>query len=144
MDNNKFKLGEYEVFLDDNNLRFDEHTVNNFMSGFSSKYKHYSELHSLAQASYDRAKADYENTYDSKFAAYKETGGCSDKLAEAKARSDYDVRKLQDNMLVSQHKARRLSSYLRSMDKAHESAREFCYNLRKELDKMYLPGRVSE
>lgn len=132
----EFKIGNYEVKLDPDKLAFSEENINKFLAEFAGNYDHYNEMQTLAQSQHDRLKADYENQHAACLVIWKEAGS-SDKLAQAKADTDPDVKKLQDAMLVAHYKARRLYGYLRSMDKAYESAKEFCYNLRKEMDKLY-------
>lgn len=128
-------VGKHVYKLDHTLLQFGEENINQFLERYAGMYDHYSHAHAYAQSISDSAKAKYEGLLDEKFVMFKEQGG-SDKLCEAKAGSDPLVQLAQQEMINAQFVSRDLYGWLRSMDKAHESAKEFCYNLRKEIDKI--------
>jgi hypothetical protein len=129
-------MGNRKFVLDRKTLVFDDSNINNFLSNFASDYDHYHEGHALAQAYHDRVKEKYEVLRDAKFADYK-TSGDTEKLASAKAAQDTEVRDAYLVMVEANYRVKRLYGWLRSMDKCYESAREYCFNLRKEMDKIY-------
>lgn len=136
METEIIKLGNREWSLNRDILKYNESNINQFLTEFAALYDYYSEAQCMAQANADNLKAKYEQSYEQKFMAYKEDGA-TEKLANAKATINPDVVSAHEAFITANFKARRLYGWLRSMDKAYESAKEFCYNLRKELDKIY-------
>lgn len=130
------KFDDREVILNPKHLIFSDATINQFLTEFAGNYDYYSEAHAVLQHRADQAKAYYEELYDEKFVNFKENG-CSDKLAEGKATVQEDVMDARKQLNDINFKCRRMYSWLRSLDKAYESCKEFCYNMRKELDKIY-------
>lgn len=136
-------LGRRKFILDRSLLRFDETNVNQFLSDFASIYDEFGEGHALAQAEQDSIKHRYESLKQQRFAEFKEGEKCTEKLAEAKAINDADVQELHEKLIQATYRSKRLAIWLRSLDDSHDSVREFCYNLRKEMDKIGL-ARIKE
>lgn len=135
----KVKINGEEVILDPKNLEISEANLNSFLSEFAAKYDYFSRRLCYAQKLLYRFEDAYEVTYAKKFEFYKEQESCSDKLAEAKAKSNDEVAKAKQAMRECKHRKDLLWNYLRSMDKAHEDALNLGYNIRKEMDKLH-PG----
>lgn len=131
------KLGNEEVKLDPAILLFNEATINSFLEKYASLYDDYVKSHSKAQYLHSKLKDKYEEMVAEKIVFFKESSGCSDKTAEAKAKTDDDVKKALQDVRVSKHTESRINGFLRSMDRAHSDAMQLCYNLRKELDKLF-------
>ena len=74
--------------------------------------------------------------YHAKFAKLKEEGG-SDKLVEAKVKSDPDVVEARSHCAVARHKVRILQQHLRAWDKNHDNSQSRGHMIRKELDKLH-------
>lgn len=130
------KVGEEDVLLDDDNLRVSEEGLNEFLCKFAAVYNYYSGRWSEAQY-YNYILEDHvETLYAKKFDFYKNEGS-TDKLAEARAKSNEDVSNARLNARKAKLAMQRLHGYLRSLDKAHEDALNLGYNLRKEMDKMF-------
>jgi len=133
----KVKVGETEVNLDPKNLEVDEVNMNEFLKDFAGTYNHYATQWATAQYIQRTIEDRYDITYAERFRFFKENDGGSDKLVEAKVKVHDSVvdakKKMQHAKLITQL----LHSYLRSLDKAYESALNLGYNIRKEMDKLY-------
>lgn len=129
-------LGKRKFSLDRKLLFFDESNINDFLANFAAIYDEFGEAHALAQAEQDNIKHRYESLREKKFAEFKQ-GGDTEKLAAARAINEDEVQELHTRLVQSTYRSRRLAIWLRSLDDAHSSVKEFCYNLRKEMDKIY-------
>ncbi len=132
----KFSMGDITVELDRRNLEFDKANINQFLAEYAGNLDYYHGLHAYAQQEWENRRAKYNATHAEKFIVFK-TGGKSDKLAEAMADMDQEIQELQKAMFAAQYRSRRLYGWLDAMDAAYTSAKEFCWNLRKEMDKLY-------
>ena len=130
------KLGAKEIHLNEELLKFDEHNINQFLQNFASNYNSYYEAHSDAQFVHSKYEDRYDAVYADKFRLHREESS-SDKMAEMKTKCDPDVQEALENVRIAKHNVNILWGFLRSMDRCHEFAREFCYNMRKELDGIY-------
>ncbi len=129
-------LGKRKFALDRKLLFFDESNINDFLANFAAIYDEFGEAHALAQAEQDNIKHKYESLREKKFAEFKQSGD-TEKLAAAKALNEDEVQDLHTRLVQATYRARRLAVWLRSLDDAHSSVKEFCYNLRKEMDKIF-------
>jgi len=139
----KVKVGDNEVNLDPKNLDVDEVNMNEFLKEFAGTYNHYATQWATAQYIQRSAEDRYDITYAERFRFYKENDGGSDKLVEAKVKVHDAVVEAKRKVQQSKYVTTLLNSYLRSLDKAYESALNLGYNIRKEMDKLY-PKSVSE
>lgn len=130
------KLGDREINLDPELLKFDEHTINQFLQNFSGNYNTHYEHHSDAQYVHSKYEDRYDAVYADKFRQYREESS-SDKMADMKAKCDNDVQEALENVRIAKRNVNMIWGFLRSMDRAHEDAMQFCYNLRKEMDKIF-------
>lgn len=138
-----FKLGEKEVTLDENLLKFDEATLNDFFKTFASYYNEYQSHYSDAQYYFSALEDKYDSLWAEKFAKHKETSGGSDKLVEAKVDCDEEIVNSLRQVRSYKNKVNKLHGFLRSMDRAHEQAVQLSFNMRKELDKLYpVTGKI--
>ncbi len=131
-------LGRRKFVLDrKKNLFFNESNISEFLSDFACVYDEFGEAHAMAQAEHDSVKHRYESLKQLKFAEFKEgMEKCTEKLAEAKAINDPEVQDMHEKLVQATYRSKRLGIWLRSLDDAHDSVKEFCYNLRKEIDKI--------
>lgn len=130
------KIGNEEVSLDTSLLKFTESTINKFLELYAEKYDYFLTKHAKAQYIHARSEDRYDALYAERFKTFKEEGG-SDKLCESKTICDADVQSALATMRLAKHNVNILWGFLRAMDRAHEDAMQTCYNLRKELDKLY-------
>lgn len=130
------KIGKKEVKLDENLLRFNETTLNDFYKTFGGIYNEY--VQAAADATYLASCMEdiYDQTYSAKFQIFKYDGN-TDKMSECKARTDADVKEALENMRIAKRNSMAITNFVRSLDKTYESSKELSYNLRKELDKLY-------
>lgn len=113
------KIGNHEVVLDTNRLKFDETSINTFMENLSLWYDYFSQRCAEAEILYDKA-------YSQAFESAKENGS-SDRLAEARAKQESAGAKL---------KWKQIQSHLKAWDRAHENAQSRGHMIRKEMDKL--------
>lgn len=134
----KVTVNGEEVVLDPANLRFDEVTLNDFIKKFSANYAYYNQKWAEAQHAHYCAEDEYDTIYAQKVVHYK-TEKASDKLADARAKSDEEVVEALKAVRLAKLQMQELYGYLRSLDKAHDDALNLGYNIRKEMDKIH-PG----
>lgn len=128
-------VGDQEVVLDPQLMRFNETTLSNFLETEAGWYDYYGQK--LADAEYvmHRLESHHEVMYAERFKEFRDHGK-SEKTSEASARSDEDVEKSHQAFLAAKHKVRLLQQHLRSWDRAHENAQSRGHFLRKEMDKL--------
>ena len=122
------------VVLNPKHLKFDDATLNNYLMEASGWYNYYGQKLADAESFLQLFESRYDSEYSRKFVFFKESGG-TEKTAEAKAKSDPDVEKAKQACIVAKRTVGKLKQFLRAMDKSHESAINFGYMLRKEMDK---------
>lgn len=132
----KVKLGAEEIVLDDDNLVVSEEGLNEFLCKFSSIYNYYSGKWAEAQYYHHMLEDQSETLYARKFEFYKNEGS-TDKLAEARAKSNDEVVAAKAAARKAKLMMQKLNGYLRSLDKSHEDALNLGYNIRKEIDKVF-------
>jgi hypothetical protein len=138
------KIGNEEVKLDPELLKFTDATINQFLQKYAALYDYYMQKHAEAKYIHGKFQDKHDAVSSEKFASIKEGMGGSDKLVEAKVKGDPEVQELAEKIRISGHHVDSLWGFLRSMDRAHEDAMQTCYNLRKELDKIYSTVKKSE
>lgn len=131
------KIGKEDVDLDDEVLKFSPETINEFLTTYASLHRYYHDKYADASYIANKYKDSYANLVNLKFKDSKIANNYSDKMAEACAKSDPEVIAVQEKMRGAEYIKDLVYGFLRSMDDAHEDAKEMCYNLRKELDKIY-------
>jgi hypothetical protein len=131
------KVGREEVDLDKSILKFSPETINDFLANYASLASHYNDKHADASYISSKYKDSYNNLLSLKFKDSKIQNGYSDKMAEACAKCDPEVVAIQEKWRAAEYVKDLVYGFLRSMDDAHTDAKEMCYNLRKELDKIY-------
>jgi len=129
------KLADKEIILNKDLLKFDEHTINQFLQEFSSNYDSYCTHHADAQYIRSRFEDNYDAIYAERFLFHRGES-TSDKTAEMKTKADKDVQDALEKVRISKRNESVIWGFLRSMDKSHDDALNFCYNLRKEMDKL--------
>jgi hypothetical protein len=130
------KVGNTEVELDPEILKFDETTINDFLSKYASLYDDFMQHHTNAAYIHSKLEDRYEALLAKKIVEYKMLGG-SDMMAKSRGSSDEEVQESLEKVRIAEHVKDRIWGYIRSMDKAHTNALQLCYNLRKELDKIF-------
>lgn len=132
----KIKIGNDEVELDGQVLEVSHETINEFLTKFASWYRYYQEQYNRASIVSKHQADKYNSVLHGKFKTYKQDNQCSDKMAEACAKSDEEVLMAQEKMRGAEYVRDEVWGFLRSMDYAHENALQLCYNMRKEIDKI--------
>lgn len=124
------------VNLDSKDMEFNETNLNEYIMKEGALVNHkgqqLAELEFLLQSAEDR----YDAAYAAKFAFIKEDTGGSDKLVDAKVRSDAEVVKLREEITSLKRDVSKMKLHLKSWDKNHENAMSFGHNLRREMEKL--------
>jgi hypothetical protein len=130
------KVGDKKVCLDPKRLMFNEQSVGTWLEESGAWYAYFASQ--LADAEYlkDAREADYESKFTSFFSSYKENG-CSDKLADANAKSNPEVEEAKKGIVRAKHTVKCLQQHLRAWDKAHDSAQNRANTFRKEMEKQW-------
>jgi len=132
----KIKVGAQEVDLDPELLKFSEASINQFLEKFAAHYNYYTEKHADAQFLHRKYEDLYDAKYGEKFKLFKDAGG-SDKLCECRCKADPEVLEASESVRIARRNVDLLWGFLRAMDRAHEDAMQMCYNIRKEMDKLW-------
>jgi len=127
-------VGKDKVVLNPDHLKFDDATLNKFLMEAASWYNYYGQKLADAESYLQWFETKYDQEYSKKFAFHKESG-CTEKLAESKSKTDTEVENAKNASIKAKRTVGKLKQFIRAMDKAHESAINFGYMLRKEMDK---------
>lgn len=130
----KFKLGNEEVIIDPKRLEFNEDSLNKFQEELAIWYDYFGQKLADAEFLLQVREHEYDVKYSNKYAEYKESG-CTDKLAEANAKTDSVVQESKKNCLVAKQRVRLLQQHLRAWDKVHDNSQSRGHMIRKEIDK---------
>ena len=130
----KVRVAGRDVFIDPENLKFNEATLNQYMEKEGALYNFYGQVLADAQAQAQVAKLDHDVTFAEKFKEFK--AGASDKLAESAAKCDPDVVKAYKKVIAAQRIVELLKNHLRAWDKNHDNAQSLGHMIRKEMDKL--------
>ena len=136
MSTERIKLGEDRVIeINPSNLAFNETTLSTYLTKEAGFYDNFGSSLAVAERVLQIAELRHERIYSEKFSLYKDMGG-SDKLADARAKSDDDVVKAREVVVEVKYKVKRIQQHLRAWDKNHDNAQSLGYMMRKELDKL--------
>ena len=130
-----FVLGEQEIDLDPDKLKFNEQTISDYYQNEGGNYDYYSSQLAYADFLLSKRELAYDVIYNEKFASNKELGG-SDKYVEAKTKSDEDVFEAKEDVITAKYKKSLLQQHIRSWDRNHDNALNLGHMLRKEMDKL--------
>lgn len=133
----KIKLGEEEVELNPENLKFSDANLNDYLKTSAATLAYYNEKHAMAQYISGIRDDKAEEVYERKFKEAKENGA-TEKLANAVASTDADVLEAKKKARASKYHSALLYGYIRALDRANTNAINLGYNIRKEMDKMGL------
>lgn len=131
----KLEFDKYSVLIDPENLRFDEMTLSNYIQTEGGYYDNFGYYLALAERNLQNKESQYEKLYCERFVEAKESGS-SDKLAEAKAKSDVDVVEMKDAIFEARYAVNRLKNHLKAWDKNHDNAQSLGHMQRKLLDRL--------
>ena len=131
------KVGKEEVNLDESILVFSQENINDFLTKYASYHRYYQNKHNDASYIVKKLTDQHVAMYNSKFRDYKSSKNLSDKMAEAYAKSDEEVLALLEKVRIAEFVKDELFGFLKSMDYAHSTAKELCYNIRKEMTSIY-------
>tara|TARA_Y100000034_G_scaffold103692_1_gene129544 strand:- start:19265 stop:19795 length:531 start_codon:yes stop_codon:yes gene_type:complete len=133
----KFVLGEVEIDLDPEKLRFSEQTISKYYQDEGGYYDYYSAQLAYAEFLLAKRELEYDVVFNEKFAANKEMGG-SDKYVEAKTKADDEVVEAKNVVIIAKYKKSLLQQHIRAWDRNHDNALNLGHMLRKEMEKLGL------
>jgi|LSQX01.3.fsa_nt_gb hypothetical protein len=132
----KLEFAGQTVVIDPENLKFDEMTLTRYIQKESGFYDNFGAYLALAEKHLQQKETIFEKVYYERFVEAKESGG-SDKLAEAKAKSDPTVVAFREEVTDAKYVVNRLKQHLRAWDKNHDNAQSLGHMIRKEMDKLH-------
>lgn len=131
----KIEFGGHTVVIDPKNLRFDEATLTIYIQHEAGYYDNFGSFLALAEKNQQNKDTLHEKVYYERFVEAKEMGG-SDRLAEAKSKSDPTVVALKEEAIQAKYVVSRLKQHLKAWDKSHDNAQSMGHMLRKQVDKL--------
>lgn len=131
----KFNIGKTEVIIDPDLLIFNDQTLGRYIEKEGAWFDHYGAMLALAERHLGLLEAKHEKLFGEKFAEFKDVGG-SDKLAEARAKSDNDVSDCRTQIVDAKYRVGRLKGHLKAWDKNHDNAQSMGHMQRKQMDKL--------
>jgi len=123
------------VIIDPNKLKFDETTLGIYIQQEAGYYDNFGGGLAWAERALQVKENLYERTYYERYIEAKEQGG-TDKLAEAKAKSDPTVVAMKEDITHAKYAVSRLKQHLKAWDKNHDNAQSMGHMLRKQIDKL--------
>lgn len=133
----KFMLGEVEIDLNPERLKFNEQTLSQYYQDESGYYDYYSAQLAYSEYLLSKRELEYDVIFNEKFATNKELGG-SDKYVEAKTKSDSEVVEAKNQVILTKYKKSLLQQHIRAWDRNHDNALNLGHMLRKEMEKLGL------
>lgn len=130
------KVGNDDVVLDADDCVFSEVAMNDFLRKHPAKYDYLHNKHSEANFVLNRLNDLLEATEAKWFCEYKSRATGSDKVCESHVAKEEEVVEFKKKVAMAKRAKDLIWGHLRSMDRAYEAAKEMCYNLRKEMDKL--------
>jgi len=131
----KFNIGNTEVIIDPDLLVFNDLTLGKYIEREGGWFDHYGSMLALAERHLGLLEAKHEKLFGERFAEFKDVGG-SDKLAEARAKSDDDVSECRKQIVDAKYRVGRLKGHLKAWDKNHDNAQSMGHMQRKQMDKL--------
>ena len=104
IDKETITIAGHEVILDPSNLKFDDMTLNAYIQTEGGFYDSFGAYFAMAEKVLNLRDMEYDRIYSERFAEIKDTGGGSDKLTEAKAKSDPDVVEAKKHVIDAKYK----------------------------------------
>ena len=135
IDQQKFVLGEEEIDLNPENLKFNEQNISEYYQNEGGNYDYFSSKLAYADFLLARRDLEYDVVYNEKFATNKELGG-SDKYVESKTKADPEVVEAKEVAIMAKLKKNLLQQHVRSWDRNHDNALSLGHMLRKEMEKL--------
>ena len=137
-------IAGHEIIIDPANLEFNETTLNRYIQTEGGYYDNFGSYLALAEKIQHMREMEYESIYNERIVEAKENGA-TDKISEAKAKSNIDVLDAKKLLIEAKYKVKRLMQHLRAWDKNHDNAQSLGHMLRKEMDKLNseIMGRAS-
>ncbi len=131
----KVEINGRVVILEPTHLLFNEQTVHKWQQESQTWYNFYSQV----QFEAERWLTDLEDTHDALFDENYlncKSNGCTEKQAEAASRIDANVRAAKKKVDDAKIVLGKIKSFIRSFDKAFDTAKSMEYRLGREMDKV--------
>lgn len=127
-------IESHTITLDPGLLRFNEVNLSDYVQTEAAYVDNFGYYLTMAEKSLQNKQVMYEKIFSERYAEYKEH--CTDKQAEAKAKSDDDVVAFRKEVIEAQYIVKRLQRHLNAWDLNHDNAKSMGYRLCKEIDKL--------
>lgn len=128
-------LNGEKVVLDPKRMQFDEQSLATFNKEVYMWVNYFGLKLAEADLISTTKEAEYKFKYDEKYELFK-SEGATDKLAEARAGCDLDVKTAKMASLEAKNVVLLLKNHLKAWDVANENAQSRGHFLRKEMDKL--------
>ena len=99
------RISGQDITLDPARFQFTEVTLSRFFDQEATWYDYFGRKLVEAEAESQHFDGKYDSIYAAKFAAIKQSEGCSDKLAESLTKCNPDVEKAKDESILAEAKA---------------------------------------
>lgn len=131
----KLEFDKFTVTINPEYLRFDESTLSHYIQTEGGYYDNYGYYLALSERNLQNKQVSYEKLYCERFVEAKDNGS-SDKMAEAKAKSDVDVVAFKNAVFEAQYIVNRIKNHLKAWDKNHDNAQSLGHMQRKLMDRL--------
>ena len=129
------KIGNQEVVLDSDDLKFTDATLNLFLERISGRIDYIGQNLANAQRICSMVEQKYEYAFINSFKEFKEASK-SDKTAELCAKAESEVQRLKMDLIESKYNKDLIYNHLQALHSAREDAHNRGHMLRKEMDKL--------
>jgi len=133
--NEKMEFSGHAVEVQPDLLRFNEDSLTTYIQSEGGYYDNYGAYLALAEKNLQNKELMAEKLYSERFDEAKE-GGCTEKQAEARAKSDSVVIKMKEDVIDARYIVNRLKMHLKAWDKNHDNAQSLGHTLRRAMDKL--------
>lgn len=125
-----------QILIDPVNFKFNENNLSEYLQKEYSWVDYFGrKLAEFEKKQFD-LEADYDLVYGQVYDNYKTNGGCTEKQAEAKTKSDSTVIAAKKAINAAKCDVKTLVFHLKAWDKNHENAQSLGHFLRKSMDKL--------
>lgn len=125
-----------QILIDPANFKFNENNLSEYLQKEYSWVDYFGrKLAEFEKKQFD-LEADYDLVYGQVYDNYKTNGGCTEKQAEAKTKSDATVIAAKKAINAAKCDVKMLVQHLKAWDKNHENVQSLGHFLRKSMDKL--------
>lgn len=135
MNKKTVKVGNQEIILDSDDLKFTDATLNIFLEKISGRIDYVGQNLANAQRIVNMVEQKYDFAFVTAFKKIKEDGK-SDKTAELYAKADDEVQRLKMMLIEAKYNKDLIYNHLQALNSSREDAHNRGHMLRKEMEKL--------